>query len=112
MPSTPGLVPSSSPTVEPGPVTKLNTPSGSPASRTHSVRSQPLIGVSVAGLNTTVLPPRSAPLEGPPASAIGKLNGEMITHTPYGRSTSRLVSEADSVCIGFSYPSCASTWSQ
>ena len=82
MPSTSLLVISSSPTVLPGPVTKLKTPSGTPASRMHSVNSQPLSGVSDAGLKTTVLPATSAPPLGPPASAKGKLKGEITTQTP------------------------------
>ena len=43
----------------------------------------------------TVLPVRRAPIEGPPASAIGKLNGEMIVQTPKGLSTDRLSSAGD-----------------
>ncbi len=36
---------------------------------------------------TTVLPVISAPIDGPAASAIGKLKGDTTAHTPYGRST-------------------------
>ena len=46
--------------------------------------------MSVADLNTTVLPVTSAAATGPPASANGKLNGAITTHTPYGRITLRL----------------------
>ena len=42
-----------------------------------------------------MLPVRRAPIEGPPASAIGKLKGEMIAHTPYGLKTDRLSSAGD-----------------
>ena len=46
----------------------------------HSVSSQPLSGVSEAGLKTTVLPATSAPPG--PASARRELKGEITTHTP------------------------------
>ena len=40
--------------------------------------------------STTVLPVTSAAATGPPASANGKLNGSITTHTPYGFITLRL----------------------
>jgi hypothetical protein len=52
-----------------------------------------------------VLPAIIAPPAGPPASAIGKLNGLMTANTPYGRSTDRVRSAADSEPIGFTKPS-------
>ena len=108
MPSMPSLSISSCPTVEPGPVTKLNTPGGRPASTTISVSFAPSKGVSLAGLKTTVFPDASAPPAGPAASASGKLNGEMTAHTPYGRSTLRLSSPGPSVPIFSTNPLCCS----
>ena len=61
-----------------------------PASRNTSANRRPDQGVSVADLNTTVLPVTSAAATGPPASANGKLNGAITTHAPYGRITLRL----------------------
>ena len=68
----------------------MNTPGGKPASRRQSASRRPDQGVSLAPLNTTVLPVTSAAATGPPASANGKLNGAITTHTPYGRITLRL----------------------
>jgi hypothetical protein len=65
----------------------LNTPGGRPASRKASASSLPLQGVAEAGLKTTVLPVTSAAPAGPPASANGKLNGAITSHTPYGFMT-------------------------
>ena len=41
-----------------------------------------MYGVSLAGLNTTVLPVISAPVDIPPAIAKGKLNGATTAQTP------------------------------
>ncbi len=100
MPSMPGFSWSSAPTVSPGPVTRLKTPSGSPASRSASANFQPLSGASQLGFSTTVLPAIIAPPAGPPASAIGKLNGLMTPKTPYGRRTERVRSVGDREPIG------------
>ena len=51
---------------------------------------RPAHGVSLAPFSTTVLPVTSAAATGPPASANGKLNGLITTHTPYGFITLRL----------------------
>ncbi len=82
MPSTPGFSMISAPTVPPPPVTRLNAPSGTPASSISSASLKPVKGVSLAGLNTTVLPATIAPPAGPAANASGKLNGEITAHTP------------------------------
>ena len=71
----------------------------------------PSIGVSVAGLSTTVLPVTSAPPAGPAASAIGKLNGEMTAQTPYGRRTLVFSSFGPSLSIVLLNPACVSIWS-
>jgi hypothetical protein len=60
----------------------LITPSGRPASRKASSSNHPDHAVSLATLNTTVLPATSAAPMGPPASANGKLNGAITAHTP------------------------------
>jgi hypothetical protein len=44
------------PTCEPRPTTRLSTPGGRPAFSSTSTRCQAVIGVSSAGLSTTVLP--------------------------------------------------------
>jgi hypothetical protein len=49
-----------SPTVGPSPVTRLNTPAGSPSSSTISARMNELSGVTSLGLTTTVQPAASA----------------------------------------------------
>ena len=112
MPSMPALSTSSWPTTLPLPVTKLKTPAGKPASAVASYSFRPRNGVSVAGLNTTVLPATSAPPAGPAASASGKLNGEITAQTPCGRSTLRFSSLGPSVPIGVAKPPCCSSWSQ
>ena len=88
IPSTSGLSCSSCPTWLPGPVMKWNAPSGTPPSRSASASLTPMNAPAFDGFRTTVLPVTSAAPTGPPASAIGKLNGLMTAHTPYGRRTS------------------------
>ena len=90
IPSMPGFSWISWPTDSPGPITRLKTPSGRPASRYASASRTPLIALALAGLKTTVLPAIRAPELGPAASAIGKLNGLMTAKTPNGRSTERV----------------------
>ncbi len=91
MPSMSGFSWSSAPTVLPGPMTRLNTPSGTPASRYASAGSRsPVIADADAGLNTTVLPAIIAADVGPTERAIGKLNGLMTANTPCGRRIDRV----------------------
>ena len=59
-PCVPGLRAISSPTTEPGPVTRLKTPAGRSASTTHSASSVAHTAVVDAGVQTTVLPDASA----------------------------------------------------
>ena len=47
-------------------------------------------GDALAGLMTTVLPAIIAALDGPVASAIGKLNGDTTAKTPCGRRIERV----------------------
>ena len=63
---------------------KFSAPPGTPAC-THAVCSfRPVSGALLVGLNTTVFPVRSAAETIPAARTSGKLNGEIIAHTPYG----------------------------
>ena len=59
---------------------------------------------------TTVLPVIRAPDDGPPASANGKLNGEITAHTPWGRITETLVSPSESELSGVMNPLCSVIW--
>ena len=103
---------SSWPAVLPGPVMKLKTPGGSPASTVALYNLRPRSGVAVAGLKTTVLPATSAPPDGPAASARGKLNGAMTAQTPNGRITLKFCSPSVSVPICCTKPLCFVIWSQ
>jgi len=105
MPLMPGFAWISWPTLSPGPITRFTQPSGRPASRSASITLTPLSGEVELGLNTTVLPAISAALIGPPASAIGKLNGLMTANTPKGRRIERVWTCASPrLPIGWSYP--------
>ncbi len=54
--SMPGLLRMASPTTEPRPMTRLNTPSGTPARMMISASAQAEPGTRSAGLKTTQLP--------------------------------------------------------
>lgn len=58
--STSSWVPKRAPTVWPGPVTRLATPSGRPASASRRIRAIVLSGVISLGFSTKVLPAASA----------------------------------------------------
>ena len=58
--STPGCFTSASPALAPKPVTRLNTPFGSPACSITSARMKALNGATSEGLRTTVQPAPSA----------------------------------------------------
>jgi hypothetical protein len=84
-------------------MTRLTTPGGTPASSYAWIRFTAESGVADAGLKTTVLPAISAALDGPAASAIGKLNGLMTPNTPCGRRTDRVWTAASPrLSIGWS----------
>src|SRR4029079_14796581 len=68
----------------PDPVTRLTTPGGKPASAIGSTSSTAQWGVSVAGLNTTVLSVMSAAVIFQRGIAMGKFQGVMIPATPTG----------------------------
>src|SRR5579859_2457673 len=84
MPLTAGLLTSSSPILAPGPVTKLITPAGRPASTSASTNNSAVCGVYSAGLNTTVLPYASAGAIFQAGIAMGKFQGVMMPTTPSG----------------------------
>src|SRR5690606_32250557 len=110
MPSTCGFVTISLPTVRPGPVTKLTTPAGMPASMQYSMSLYAVHGASDEGFSTTVLPVTSAAATGPAASASGKLNGEITAHTPYGLSTLMLTSVSPKEFISRTNPLFSRIW--
>ena len=82
MPSTSRLSTSSAPTLLPGPVSTWKAPPGKPPSRRHSYSFSAVKNPWCEGFSTTAFPATRAPPAGPPASAIGKLKGLMIAHTP------------------------------
>ncbi len=83
--STSGLAVRAEPTESgPYPWTTLNTPGGNPASIASRARMVTEVGVSSAGLSTTVFPHASAGATFQVASISGKFHGEMATTTPAG----------------------------
>ncbi len=83
-----------SPTSEPRPVTRWNTPGGasvSPHSRTSSAA---MTGVLCDGLSNTVLPPATAAQAMPQGMASGKFHGEITTPTSRGHQYWTFVSPA------------------
>ena len=75
------------PTASPPPVTRLTTPLGTPASARILTKLTAESGVSVAGLNTTVLPQTSAGMIFQDGMAIGKFHGVITAQTPTGWRT-------------------------
>ena len=78
------------PTVEPPPVRKFRTPSGTPASSQASRNIVAMPAASEEGFSTTVLPATSAAVVMPQRIARGKFHGGMTTHTPSGMCSSSL----------------------
>ena len=87
-PCVPGLRAISSPTTEPGPVTRLKTPGGRSASTTHSARAIAATAVDEAGVQTTVLPEASAGAISSAGIVYGQFQGVITPITPRGRRTS------------------------
>ena len=71
----------------PVPCTTLNTPGGSPTSSRSLPRWKPISGVSSLGLNTTVLPARSAGKIFHVGTANGKFHAVITPTTPTGTRT-------------------------
>ena len=65
----------SSPTTEPGPVTRLTAPAGRSASARHSINLTEMAEVEVAGAQTMVLPPASAGAINSVAIVSGQFHG-------------------------------------
>ena len=87
IPATSGDSTSALPTLPPGPVIRLNTPGGTPASSNTSVSFTAHSGVLDAGLNTMALPQISAGAIFQAGIAMGKFHGVMMPTTPSGRRT-------------------------
>ena len=75
------------PTSVPEPVTRFNTPGGSPACSKILTKLTTDSGVSVAGLMTTVLPQTSAGTSFQDGMAMGKFHGVMAETIPTGMRT-------------------------
>ena len=69
----------------PDPGQKFTTPAGRPASSRTSINLAAMVGESLDGLITTVLPATSAAVVIPTIMASGKFHGGTITPTPRGR---------------------------
>ena len=81
---TPGCFTSASPASSPSPLTRLNTPFGSPASSKISAHRLADSGVNSAGLSTTVQPDASAGASFQLSSMNGVFHGVMRPATPIG----------------------------
>ena len=91
IPSMPWFDWSSSPTVSPGPMTRLTTPAGTPASSSAWMRFTAGQRRRRGGLEDDgVAGEQRAGDRARSTSAIGKLNGLMTANTPCGRSTDRV----------------------
>src|SRR5207253_916135 len=88
MPCVPGLRAISSPTTEPGPVTRLKTPDGRSASATQRASSIAATAVVDAGVQTTVLPDASAGAISSAGIVYGQFQGVITPTTPRGLRTS------------------------
>jgi hypothetical protein len=69
---------------DPLPVSRQNDRSGKPASRSASANLAAMVGVSLDGLSTTVLPVTSAATVIPAKIARGKFQGGITSPTPSG----------------------------
>ena len=72
------------PTFDPGPITRLKTPAGQPASSRIFASSQAQPGVNSAGFITTALPKASAGASFQAGMAIGKFQGVIRPTMPTG----------------------------
>src|SRR5580692_9897720 len=87
-PSVPGFEAISSPTIGPGPVTRLNTPGGRSASAMHSASAPAHTAVDGAGVQTTALPDASAGATSSAGIVYGQFQGLITPITPRARRTS------------------------
>ena len=84
MSGTSGCFTSASPASSPSPLTRLNTPSGRPASSKIVAQSPAESGVNSAGLSTTVQPDASAGASFQLSSMNGVFHGVIRPATPMG----------------------------
>src|ERR1035438_4822235 len=70
------------PNVAPEPGQKFTTPAGMPASTSASKNLAAMVGESLDGLRTTVLPHTKLAPAMPSAMALGKFHGEITAPTP------------------------------
>ena len=82
--STSGWLEIAAPTVGPSPLTRLNTPAGTPAACRTSVQTWAENGASSDGLSTIVQPTASAGATLQAIWLIGQFHGVMKPHTPIG----------------------------
>ena len=80
---------SAAPTVGPSPLTRLNTPAGTPASSRISAKIIAFDGASSDGLSTIVLPAASAGATLAQIWLSGQFHGVIIATTPIGSCTTR-----------------------
>ncbi len=80
---------SSSPSIDPLPVTHCNASGGNPASIMSSVNFSATSGVALAGFRITALPAASAWASLCSTRGSGKLNGVIATTTPHGTRIAR-----------------------
>ena len=96
-PCVPGFRAISSPTVDPGPVTRLKTPGGRSASTMHSASAMPATAVVDAGVQTTLFPHASAGAISSAGIVYGQFHGVITPITPRGRriSSTRLPGDTE-----------------
>ncbi|MNC61595.1 hypothetical protein D3C75_1115460 [compost metagenome] len=93
-----GLLASSLPTSAPLPVTRLNTPLGSPAASTILLKATALFGDSALGLTTIVFPVIRAGAIFLAIRKNGKFQGRMPVVTPIARLNTKMFSLSRSLC--------------
>ena len=89
--STSGWLAMRVPTAAPSPLTRLNTPGGTPASSRISAKISAEIGDTSLGLSTIVQPAASAAATLQPTWFIGQFHGVISAHTPTGSRTTRVL---------------------
>jgi hypothetical protein len=89
--STSGWAESAAPTPAPSPLTRLNTPAGTPASSRISVKMIAFSGATSDGLSTIVQPAASAGATLQAIWLIGQFHGVISAHTPTGSRTTSVV---------------------
>ncbi|MCY1396290.1 hypothetical protein D3C76_1390490 [compost metagenome] len=104
--STSGCSANGAPASGPRPVTRLNTPSGSPTSWMMAASSSALSGVSSEGLSTRVQPAASAGATFHAAISSGKFHGMIAPTTPTGSRSTHELKRSSASSMG-----CCACWS-